>query len=54
MTRKHYIAIAALIRSWMDNGTDMTGFARDLADELKHDNARFDRGRFLDACGVQQ
>lgn len=63
MSRKHYIAIANIIRGNVEavsNGSDsdechdiLETVANELADFLKTDNANFDRSRFLSACGVQ-
>lgn len=48
MTRKDYIKIAAIIKA---RGADVD-LANDFADLLEDDNERFDRERFLTACGV--
>ena len=63
MTRKDYVAFAALIKSHMtgdlehetshQNDMKVSGMARDMADLFSRDNPRFDRERFLKACGVQ-
>lgn len=58
MTRKDYVAIAAAIRreveQWPEHGTHWN-MARAIADSvaaaMKADNPRFDRERFLSACG---
>lgn len=59
MTRKDYVAIAAAIKL-AGSVNESTGHklgvydvARVLAETLAQDNPRFDRGRFLTACGVQ-
>lgn len=62
MTRKDYIAIAAAIqrarsasnyRETQEAMLEMhTGCAHSIADALALDNPRFDRERFLKACGV--
>lgn len=64
MTRKDYVAIAAAIRAArrdvtnreppecvadMQDGISLA--AEHLADALRRDNPRFDRARFLAACG---
>ena len=68
MTKKHYIAVAALIKRETDyvNTLDndpweaaasycpVARVAEGLADLFKADNARFDRERFLSACGVKR
>jgi len=64
MTKKDYEKIAGVIRLAIDcpvNENDMfevgmladaKGIARDMADMLAKDNPRFDRARFLEACGL--
>ena len=54
MTRKDYVMIAKTISN-MDECIDSQSLrilAEAFAIELKEDNARFDRRRFLTACGV--
>ena len=66
MTRKDYIALAkALMNARLDvlnkepaeshnDLYDGIGYATDhIVDVLARDNPRFDRARFLAACGVQ-
>jgi hypothetical protein len=55
MTRKDYILIAKTINDayYLDQNKKLT-IARDFADELSFDNPRFDRARFLTACGLEQ
>ncbi len=63
MTRKDYILIASVIKSCRKHGEDdveiasenrtIFYFARLLADKLSVDNPRFDRTKFLQACGCQ-
>lgn len=62
MTRKDYVAIAASIhRTGMavNIGKRKTAeyalnlVAIDVAAQMAHDNPRFDRARFLKACGIQ-
>ena len=59
MTKKDYIAFANIIRGYKNdphyNGTtELIGqFAVQFADLFEQDNAQFDRGRFLKACGVK-
>ena len=59
MTRKDYVAIAAAICETLKyhertDAIDALAFlARDLAATMARDNPRFDRARFLKACGVQ-
>lgn len=59
MTRKDYVLIADTFAKFqkiqdLDQTINWTGadLARNLADVLQGDNPRFDRARFLDACGV--
>jgi len=51
MTRKDYELIARVIDRAKFNNIDQ--LARDLATELEKENPRFDRARFLSACGVK-
>ena len=59
MTRKDYIAIASAIRRQAEADAQKGGhtitqnIAWNIADVMKQDNMRFDRARFLNACGVQ-
>lgn len=60
MTKKDYILIAAAITSGRrvvsyETKADATldGVSRLIAEALQRDNPRFDRARFLAACGVQ-
>lgn len=48
MTRRDYIKVAAIIKA---RGADVD-LANDFADLFEEDNERFDRERFLAACGV--
>lgn len=57
MTKKHYEAIANIIVSQYDNA-NINDYGRyriacELADYFASDNPRFDRARFLEACGVE-
>lgn len=60
MTRKDYVLIADSIKASRDNWEGFTaeaqeaidGLARGLASKLAGENDRFDRERFLAACGV--
>jgi hypothetical protein len=58
MTRKDYVMIAEVINRNTGSLTesafiDFARMAEDLATELQNDNPRFDRDRFLTACGVK-
>lgn len=58
MTRKDYVMIAEVINRNTTSLTesafiDFARMAEDLATELQNDNPRFDRDRFLTACGVK-
>jgi hypothetical protein len=57
MTKRNYIALAALVASWRTEGifddAAVDRAAHTLADFCAEDNARFDRDRFLSACGVK-
>ena len=54
MTRKDYILIAEVIAtSWHTSAETKRELAVNMADALETDNPRFDRDRFLVACGVQ-
>lgn len=54
MEHRHFATVAAIIKD-MD-GEDFEGLrpviARTFADGLRHTNPKFDRARFLRACGV--
>ena len=57
MTKKDYIAVAAVVRQEYGSASDEErGVIEDIAGQLARvfaaDNGRFDRGRFLRACGV--
>lgn len=65
MTKKDYVRFAAIVSKRMDDAkgrgersgrseavTALTKFATDLADLFQQDNERFDRARFMKACGL--
>lgn len=58
MTKKHFIVIAARIKSRLETETseEIKGGVRlvalDLANQFVSENPRFDKGRFLTACGL--
>ena len=54
MTRKDYQLIADVIAvNWFGSAELKADLANNLADKLEQDNPRFDRARFLTACGVK-
>lgn len=56
MTRKDYVLISDVLRDALDSIIDdmaLEALASSFADELTLDNPRFDRARFLAACGVK-
>jgi hypothetical protein len=53
MTRKDYKLIAEVIAvSWFGSAELKADLVNNLADEFALDNPRFDKARFLKACGV--
>jgi len=54
MTRKDFQLIADVIKGHTEGKSDhvMRGFALSMAIELQKTNSRFDKVRFLEACGV--
>ena len=53
MSRKDYIAIAAVLKSQMLLAPYVALVANDLCEIFKTDNPAFNRDRFLAACGIQ-
>lgn len=57
MTKKHYDAIAGIITSWMYYSDETTSTCRaiayDLADYFATENPKFQRDKFLTACGIE-
>lgn len=60
MTRKDYVAIAAALKAISAEYAHSVDYEQGVgaaviavADVMARDNPRFDRGRFLKACGVQ-
>lgn len=57
MTKKDYELIASAINDGVNGnsvvvGGDMHAIVRAITDALADDNPRFDRSRFLEACGL--
>lgn len=55
-TRKHYRAIAKILKNhddFIERVNKYTSLCNDLADYFASDNPRFDREKFLAACGVK-
>lgn len=59
MTKKHFIQLANMIKERMATAegskevSALVGIAKDMADMFQAENSRFDRCRFLSACGVK-
>jgi hypothetical protein len=60
MTRKDYVMIASTLKGMQrqfkegeEGNTLLWILAQQFANELQADNPRFDRARFLTACGVK-
>jgi hypothetical protein len=55
MTRKHYIAIAKILKSTdgIHDYACKAAIAKSMADYFESNNQNFDRERFLTACGVE-
>lgn len=53
MTKKDYVAIAQVLNSAIIGQASPERVAEKMAEVFKLDNPRFDRARFLAACGVQ-
>lgn len=57
LTKKNYEAIAKVFYAYISTGTGVNiakPLAKDLADYFTTDNPKFNRARFLAACGIQQ
>lgn len=52
MSRKHYIAIATVLRNISDRAT-RRAVVGELLTLFKRDNPRFDCGRFIEACDCE-
>lgn len=59
MTRKHFVAVAAIIKAQVEATTSpeaqasLRAVAVELAREFRSENPRFDSFRFITACGVK-
>lgn len=51
MTKKHFEAIAAVLKDAKDATNGQSYIAGRLADYFASQNPRFDKARFLRACG---
>lgn len=57
MTKKHYEAIAAIVREHTTKHADwyaLVQATKQMADYFTTENPKFDRARFLQACGIDQ
>ena len=54
ITKKDYKAIAEIIEEHLRNKEVCLPFANELADYFEKDNEKFDKDRFLKACGVEE
>lgn len=52
MSRKDFEMIARVVRYFRSRNLVVPGLGEAFADELEKTNPRFDRQRFLKACGV--
>ena len=55
MTRKNYVRAAEILSGLNANGFEVSGYeelCNAFADMFAADNSRFDRERFLTACGL--
>lgn len=52
MSRKHYVKFAEMVKFLNLDIKDKAEVANEMADIFAGDNSRFDRGRFLTACGL--
>lgn len=57
MSKKHYVEIAKAIRACeqpatVETAASISELAQRLASVFQNDNPRFDRARFLTACGL--
>ncbi len=54
MTRKHFIELAELVKSMYVDEDERRRLASQLAGFCAQFNDRFDRGRFIRACGIKE
>jgi predicted oxidoreductase len=54
MQRRHFELIAATIKGLPSDVYGCEQVAKAFADALRAENPRFDRARFLTACGIEE
>jgi len=52
MTKKDYILLARVIKKSSGKSYAICELVKELCEELKKDNSKFDSDRFLTACGL--
>ena len=54
LTRKHFVAVAQVLKAFPHGAptASQAKLAEAFADMFENENPRFERGRFLKACGV--
>lgn len=57
MTKKHFEAFAQVLRPYVERAdeqdrTTVLSIVETIADTFQYENPRFDRARFLRACGL--
>lgn len=53
MQHRHFATVATILRSYNFTAENRRNVCEHFADELRKTNPRFDRARFLRACGVE-
>lgn len=53
MSKKHFVALAEMVRNMDASGAVCELVAKELADVCIRFNNNFDRERFLAACGIE-
>lgn len=53
MQHRHFATIAAILADLPDHWSRKPAVIHHFAEELRHTNPKFDRARFLRACGVE-